>query len=521
MTEKSRDKLYRCLTGLWCIDQENRWDFSSCELMRCIKDIDQKLRKALVTRKAVDSEKSKIGGKGKAKIKKNYPENPEMVEAPDLFKKYLNINCLTQDQLDVFKCKERFLWVDGPAGSGKTVVMLGKIIDIVLNNDTESVLIMSFGWKTLPAVLRYHEVLDNIREDISCTIVEYNSIEEGDIADKVTAAEGSLKKQLSTCNSRIVVLVSNATVISSLMYDIITSRFNYVFVDDYQRLFDGLVSKRFQEHYTYRSNIMSEVLLRLVENCSTNNTNLWVFCDNAQSLLIGIFNKLRVQAIALADYVLDIAEKFKKIFIHQKVLSVNLRNTHEISSVLSVIRKHYDAMEFTAAGTLVFPQQKNGHFLRGTKPTIYLLRDDDPASCIGILEKELLKVRRPDSSLDDKDIALLLESCDEDSAELLGTVFRVQGKLNMRITVQYTFDCMSAEWPAVVYIQKYWTMRDKSTGQRETKFSDIIPFLYNALSRARVYSTVIIYNYTPNTCKYTDNLLSELRKRRDICRIIE
>ena len=138
MTEKSRDKLYRCLTGLWCIDHNNKWNVESCELTECIKDSDQKLRKALVTRKAVDSEKSKIGGKGKAKVKKKYPENLEMVDAPELFKNYLDINCLTQDQLDVFNCDERFLWVEGPAGSGKTIAMLGKIIDIVLNKNTKS-----------------------------------------------------------------------------------------------------------------------------------------------------------------------------------------------------------------------------------------------------------------------------------------------------------------------------------------------------------------------------------------------
>ena len=35
-----RGGLCRCLTGLWCIDQENKWDLISCELTKCIKDID-------------------------------------------------------------------------------------------------------------------------------------------------------------------------------------------------------------------------------------------------------------------------------------------------------------------------------------------------------------------------------------------------------------------------------------------------------------------------------------------------
>ena len=505
------------LLGLWCIKTDNNGDTSDCSLSKCIMDINTKLEKALVTQQAIDQD-----DKSKNTSQKKYRENPEMVEAPDLFKDYLDINCLTQDQLDVFECKDRFLWVEGPAGSGKTIAMLGKIIDIVLNNDTEHVLIMSFGWKTSPAVQLYHEVLNKISEDISCSIVEYAFLIEGlsDLKDKakVTAAERSLLQQINNSSSRIIILALNFTLISSInISDFITSRFDCVFVDDYHSFHDHLAIE--VSNFSYKFNMLSDGLLPVIKECSTNNTSLWVFSDIGQSTLI-----YRILNISTVEVRKELNE-FKNMFLSQKVLSVNLRNSHEISAVLSVIRKHYNAMELSGKGTLGLNQPKNGHFLRGTKPTIYLLRDDDPAACEGILEKELCKLRGPDSCLEDKDIAVLYDGDKKYRKNVQKTAESLLRMRNNDIAVQYTNDCRSYEWPAVVYLHRLTTVKipytQSDNSVKEITFSYTIPFLYQALSRARVYSTVIIYNYRPNACEYTDNMLSELRERTDICRIVD
>ena len=94
-----------------------------------------------------------------------------------------------------------------------------------------------------------------------------------------------------------------------------------------------------------------------------------------------------------------------------------------------------------------------------------------------------------------------------------------------KIIVRYAVNCASAEWSSVISICKYRscsnivTLPDNST--RKISHSFTIPQLYTALSRARVYSTTIVFNYTPNACLYTDRLLNELRQRRDVCRVIE
>ena len=170
-----RDKLCCSLLGLWCINQENRWRLSDCSLPECIKDIDEKLRRALVTRESVDKARNSGMKKKRKQKSKKYPENPEMKEAPDLFKDYLNISSLTQDQLDIFNSNERFLWVESPAGTGKTVVMLGKIIHLALTTPPESriLLILSGVFGPHPVNQRHLALLNNIRHDITCRMISY------------------------------------------------------------------------------------------------------------------------------------------------------------------------------------------------------------------------------------------------------------------------------------------------------------------------------------------------------------
>lgn len=499
----------RCsLLGLWCINKDNKWDTSDCSLSKGIKDIDTKLNRALVTQQAVDQESLNLGLKCKGKRRKIYPENTEIVEAPKIFKDYLNISCLSQEQLDVFNCEERFLWVEGPAGSGKTITILGKVIDILLRTEPhDRVLIVIYGsWMISPVVHGHYGVLNDIRNDIECTTITHELCEVWD--------EDELASRLTNCKSRIVLLTMLGTLTSCSLYDAISS-FKHVFVDDYQRLSDCLLSDTSDPH-NFTSNIVSHGLLPVVENSATNETTLWVFCDHGQSGFRSLQNGQKT------------LHGFRSMFPSHKLLSVNLRNTYEIAAVLSVIREHYNTMEILLGPHLYeeIPKQKNGHFLRGTKPYIYLLREDNPAEWRGILEKELCKLSGPDSSLENKDIAILysvhrkhLDKFDESMMEIEGS--------DIEIMEHSIGLCMSAEWPAVIGVHRFNAFKYNTYNsffdntEREITLSYVIPILYLILSRGRVYSSMIIYNYQRNACRQTDKMLSELKEHQDVCRIIE
>ena len=427
-----KDKLYRCLLGLWCIDQEGKWDIKKCSLTWRIKDIDQKLRRALVTRKSVDTDKLTASSKkGKAK-KSEYPENPGMVEAPKIFKDYLNINCLTQDQLDVFNSTERFLWAEGPAGSGKTIVMLGKILDIVQKEaKTGRILVILPGNEMSAAIKRHLELLENITD---CTMVKYEYYKlRGDISAKVAAAQKSFLEQLSNTNSQVVLVRIFDTLFEDyfVMWAIIMS-FDYVFVDDYQTLLDKLQQEILMDctgTRWYQQNIL-KVFLCIVEE--SENT-FWVLSDEGQAQFNNILPPSIANCVNFSDpeeskyfrveNIKDFSVYLKNHFQIQMLLPVNLRNTMEICALSQFIRNQNNnakAANWVEQNELVdLPEQKIGHVLRGPIPVIYLLRDSDPVVIKRLLAKESSKLLGSDNGLDKKDIAVLLYLDEPISTDLL------------------------------------------------------------------------------------------------------
>ena len=444
-----RDKLCCCLLGLWCINQQNKWELKICSLSYCITDTNTKLIRALVTRKLIDEAKQNACQKKKKGKEKKYPENPEMVVAPDLFKDHLKINCLTKHQLDIFNSKERFLWVDGPAGAGKTIAMLGKIIDLALNTPPEKrILLMMIGVETTPIVLHHMGLLNNISDDITCEMIVYD-YGEGDITDQLNEAYNSLSQQMSDCNSKIVLLVINKG-FSKSVESYLTS-FDKVFVDDYQLFVDNIHYNALDCRFADECNdIISMGLIPILINNDKSDTSVWVFFDEAQSFTDKYAHILPNRKMYIANM-----DSFKRYFVTSKLeLSINLRNILEISTVLSIIRRHYQKLDFTksatgsATGSANWPHQVGGHFLRGTKPVIYLLGENEPASWNDILIGEMEKLLGSGSHLTNKDIAVLL-SVNPDNLKLATeTVYSITGRWDTTdnlITVQVLGHSVSAD----------------------------------------------------------------------------
>ena len=208
---KSSLRIKHCLLGLWGINDDNRWDLTDCSLSKCISDIDEKLRRSLVSERALHQAKQAASSRNKRRKNKKpkrrtYPQNMEIVEAEAIFQDYLGISCLTKYQLELFNNEERFVWVEGPAGTGKTVVMLGKIIYLALNTtEDKRILLISHGYKSNPAIKNHLEVLNNINQDITCAYIEYDHSQiEGDIGNKLEIAHMPLREQLAIASSKIV-----------------------------------------------------------------------------------------------------------------------------------------------------------------------------------------------------------------------------------------------------------------------------------------------------------------------------
>ena len=553
-TLKRRSMIKCCLLGLWCIDQKGMWDVTSGDLTKCIKDIDEKLRRALVTRKSVDAEKTeKTSGRGKEKAKrKQYPENPEMVEAPKFVKDFLKLSCLTKPQLEAIESKERFLWIEGPAGTGKTTVMFGKMINIVLNEPPERriLVILSGIEHGNKALDHYIKVMGRITSysvapyfcDIMRDIILMgNRMKMSDVPDifaKIKMAHESLSERLSKTEGRIVFLPFYGSFCGPEMYNVIVT-FDYVFVDDYQKIAEEVGGHTLRVHFFFTlQTIVQFGLVPVVEKSARNKTSLWVFSDIAQLPCY----QYTESSFALGQ-ALNLYRLLKKVFASKILLKDNLRNTFEISAVLSVIRKHLNRINIPLplVRPLNLPQQKQGHFLRGTKPTIYLLKDDRHAAW-RILKDELRKLRGSGSHLVNENIAVtfgLLEgnemTCTDEITEddrcvmdWLNTcrdLSRIVDEYesatgdSTKIARDHVCHCSSAEWSASIYIQSYLNPQSIKFSNRVS--DQAIPYLYMAVSRARVYSSLIIYGYQRGFYEDTDKLFDELRQRTDVCRVID
>ena len=147
----------------------------------------------------------------------------------------------------------------------------------------------------------------------------------------------------------------------------------HVFVDDIQCLFfygDTVEDK--SEHYTVSTFIST------LQNCDQESTFIvWVACDLVQ------MNDRTFRGLNSDQFrkVIDCVKKLSLV-----TLSTNMRNTVDISTMLSVIREQYTP-RFPNLGDMIIPKQKLGHFIHGPKPVINLIfrhgsmSRDDPEWC--------------------------------------------------------------------------------------------------------------------------------------------
>ena len=104
----------------------NKVDKASFSLPHWIMETDKKLKTSMIT----------------SNPKK--PLTPNVKVAPPIFKQYLGISFLTVAQQEILK--EECVFLNGPAGAGKTVLIQGKIIHLVKERGvTEKIVVFLFG----------------------------------------------------------------------------------------------------------------------------------------------------------------------------------------------------------------------------------------------------------------------------------------------------------------------------------------------------------------------------------------
>lgn len=66
----------------------------------------------------------------RSQIVKDLKKNPNVEGSPKIFKEYLGIDNLSTEQKAALHLNRKVLLIIGPAGLGKTILLLGKIIEV-------------------------------------------------------------------------------------------------------------------------------------------------------------------------------------------------------------------------------------------------------------------------------------------------------------------------------------------------------------------------------------------------------
>ena len=187
-------------------------------------------------------------------------------------------------------------------------------------------------------------------------------------------------------------------------------------------------------------------------------------------------------------------------------LTENLRNTIDISSVLSVIRDMSDKEtvfeEITETDREVFlPKQVRGHFIRGTLPLIHVFNEYKAKKdeIEKVLEGELRKL----NEFNKKEVAVIYDDIEVKHFNSEGKWIK---KKELRealpipvdvknVTVCTVDKCDSSEWPAVIVLLRAMKKSDK---EKKPEVS-MLNKLYKAVSRARVHCVVIFFPHEEET----------------------
>ncbi|XP_063685045.1 uncharacterized protein LOC134819181 [Bolinopsis microptera] len=375
---KNIQKIIPILIGLWCTNNKNVGGES---LASCILEIDHKLKTAAITRQP----------KG--------PFNREIKGSSPLFKKYLGIECLTQEQSDIFKCKQNYLCITGAPGSGKSVLLQGKMIELakLVAGGGKPVVVIIFGQSALNqyemvcknAGIRYKSIHLTRKEEVP----EVNSFSPDPAVVKrnwkLTFARirNCLFENARDGEYEVTLLYSTTEkcfqeikLYSDLLKVRVCKYLYHLLVDDAQLCFCYTVKEQTKEcieeflAILKRRNRTDEVVDKLIT---------WLSFDITQYFNNTIipFDVLRHMGPTHPPPAMPerfephrstifhlLMNHFKGSLVH---LSKNLRNTVEIFQLLYFLRQKICAGLLKSDYVL---GNSCGHNIHGIKPTIYVLK---------------------------------------------------------------------------------------------------------------------------------------------------
>ena len=479
--EKARTSLENVrdmLLAIWATEKNN-CDQSRCSLGRCVIDIDKSLREGQFTFEP-------------KKGKKRY-QNPGVIKAPSVIKEYIGVENLTMEQNCILNCSEDLQWINGPAGAGKTVLLCGKMIQLAHAEAEKKVVLVRFIGD------------GNSNQFYQCAFDKAGVLYEEVLAETEFYDSNELEILLSVDLNDITNLTTE-----------VASQAIVVNIPDYKRNL-GLIRKVLssaQDCHVFIDDVHVVLYYSTAEECRNFIDLLLQFSSRG---IVWIASDL-VQGYYFEDtHIVDLVNVIiEKLDPNQRaVLSMNLRNTLDLSNTLSVIRDQFikQCPNRSDVFDLIVPKQIPGHFIHGPRPILHIIDKFDVHIVGEVLNKELDKLFHIKSEVRNSDVGIVYNYVSEEieSSVIKTTINDRCGDAEDVIAVCHSEGSFSAEWPAIVvlYEMNVYSERDLST-------------LYLAVSRARVHCAIVLYPGERKTPTDHVHLMRDMPQRlRDYVHIIQ
>ena len=253
-----QDKVKEILLAIWCTDKK-QCDINRCSLGRCISDTDQALRRGKITF-----------------LSKNRPPNPNIIPVREIdlaniddmniFKDILEIENLTVEQYEAFCKDENLLIINGPAGSGKTIILLAKIIQLVKSDENRSVVLFTFtseeSYKRCQEILGKAKITNTALDQLG-----FYDKEKLPMLESIAASRKENQVVIVNITKPLSQLSQETISFGAVLVRLIRGNTN-IFVDDVQgQLYHFLTSANY--------------LFKRFRELSTTNS-VWIACDLTQ-----------------------------------------------------------------------------------------------------------------------------------------------------------------------------------------------------------------------------------------------
>ena len=484
------------LLAIWSTDK-TIYDKSKCSLSKCIMTIDEQLRS------------------GRFSFRSN---NPEVIPTSKIVKDFLGVDNLTKQQYDLINSEEKFLWINGPAGAGKTVVLMAKILELVLSDVNNKVV---FFCET--CVREDVTSSDHIHKALIKAGVWHASSIRSEIADEPFDILHSIKENFRFNQVEVIMLrginddksvqmPSGKSIINLLR--LLQGHGINVFFDDIQAALIGrTIFNQTNVDFDY------EIVKTLFE--LSRSGHVWVTYDTIQTCPFYLGEP--VTSSENTTFVSFLKNELSSLQLVS--LSKNLRNTSDLSSSLLVIRNEMitESIHQTRLGNNFIVPQNPGHYIHGPKGIIHVLQNLDKKLVYDIFAKEIDKLFS-DNMIEKNDVGCVCNFQSFTSSNAISlTKNIVDGILYSKdIKLRPVPSTYSKEWPAVIALQMLKDgvnkMRGNNRMMREMfninpDFEIDVEDLYLAMSRARVKFTVIMFpveGFTLDDCSRMKNVLDKL-----------